>query len=54
MWPDEVDEIITSDQALTFGYLTPAKGVVLSPLTNFAMRDRGASPGNGLWRCGWR
>jgi hypothetical protein len=56
MWPDEVDEIITSDQALTFGYLTPAKGVVLSPLTNFAIRDRGAavmSNGNssvGAWK----
>jgi hypothetical protein len=56
MWSDDVDEIITNDQAFTFGYVTPAKGVVLSPLTNFAIRDRAAgtmSNGNtsvGTWK----
>ena len=40
MWPDEVDEILDSDQTMAFAYVTPASGVVLAPLTNTAMRDR--------------
>ena len=41
-WPDAVDEILGGDQALVFAYATPARGVVLTPVTNFALRDRDA------------
>jgi hypothetical protein len=40
MWPDNVDEILASDQVVALAYCTPASGVVLTPLTNFAIRDR--------------
>jgi hypothetical protein len=40
MWTDAVDEIMDSDQVVGFGYVTPAQGVVITPLTNFALRDR--------------
>ena len=40
MWPDNVDEILASDQVVALAYTTPAKGVVLTPLTNFGLRDR--------------
>jgi hypothetical protein len=33
-WPDTVDEILRGDQIVGFAYVTPAKGVVLQPLTN--------------------
>lgn len=39
-WPDAVDEIFASDQAVAVGYVTPAGGVVLLPLTNTGLRDR--------------
>ncbi|MFD0362282.1 hypothetical protein ACFQZZ_12615 [Nocardia sp. GCM10030253] len=42
MWPDAVDDIFASDQAVAFGYVTPARGVVLTPMTNFGLRDRAA------------
>lgn len=41
-WPDSVDEILGGDQAVMLAYGTPANGVVLAPVTNFAVRDRGA------------
>jgi hypothetical protein len=41
-WPDTVDEILGGDQVVMLGYATPASGVVLTPLTNFALRDRDA------------
>src|SRR4051794_36804651 len=41
-WPDTVDEVIGGDQALAFAYVTPASGVVLTPLTNTGLRDRRA------------
>ena len=40
MWTDSVDEILDSDQVVALAYTTPASGVVLTPLTNFALRDR--------------
>src|SRR4051794_17272066 len=40
MWPDEVDEILDSDQVVALAYCTPANGAVLTPLTNFGLRDR--------------
>ena len=41
-WPDSVDEILVGDDVVMLGYLTPASGVVLTPVTNFAVRDRQA------------
>jgi hypothetical protein len=55
-WPDEVDEVIGGDQAVVLAYVTPARGVVLTPLTNFGLRDRDAgtmTPLNssvGMWK----
>src|SRR5438552_17970314 len=41
-WPDTVDDIFGGDCVVTLGYVTPASGVVLTPLTNLALRDRSA------------
>src|SRR3954447_9428829 len=41
-WPDHVDAILAADQAIMLATVTPAKGVVLLPVTNFAVRDREA------------
>jgi hypothetical protein len=41
-WPDNVDEVLGGDQAVALGYVTPAGGVVVTPLTNFGIRDREA------------
>jgi hypothetical protein len=55
-WPDTADEILGGDQAVVLAYVTPASGVVLTPLTNFGLRDREAgtmTPLNssiGMWR----
>jgi len=38
-WPDTVDEIVGGDHAVALAYVTPASGVVLTPVTNFGMRD---------------
>ena len=40
MWPDAVDEILGGDQTVALAHVTPANGVVLTPVTNFALRDR--------------
>ena len=40
MWPDSADEILGGDQVVALAYCTPASGVVLTPLTNFGLRDR--------------
>ena len=54
-WPDEVDEILASDLAAGFAYLTPAKGVVITPMAPLGLRDRDAgtvtlSTSQGLWK----
>jgi hypothetical protein len=41
-WTDEIDEILGSDLAAGFAYLTPAKGVVITPMAPLALRDREA------------
>jgi hypothetical protein len=41
-WTDDVDEILASDLAAGFAYLTPARGVVISPIAPLALRDREA------------
>jgi hypothetical protein len=39
-WPKTADEVIGGDQVVVLASVTPAKGVVLTPLTNFGLRDR--------------
>lgn len=39
-WPDEVDDVLGGDLAVMLASVTPARGVVLRPLTNFGLRDR--------------
>jgi hypothetical protein len=41
-WTDDVDEILASDLAAGFAYLTPARGVVISPMAPLGLRDRQA------------
>ena len=55
MWPDAIDEILAGDQAVALAYVTPAQGVVLIPVTNFALRDREAgtlavNSSVGMWK----
>ena len=40
-WSDELEEILDGDHALMLAYPT-AKGVVLLPVSNFAVLDREA------------
>jgi hypothetical protein len=54
-WPDAVDEILGGDQCVALAHVTPASGVVLTPVTNFALRDRRAGTVSvnssvGMWR----
>ena len=41
-WNDDVDEILASDLAAGLAYLTPARGVVITPMAPLALRDRQA------------
>jgi hypothetical protein len=41
-WTDDVDEILASDLAAGFAYVTPAGGVVISPMAPLGLRDRQA------------
>jgi hypothetical protein len=41
-WPASVEEILGGDQAVGLAHLTPAAGVVLTPVTNFALQNRTA------------
>ena len=45
-WSDEVDEILGGDLAAGFAYLTPAKGVVITPMAPLGLRDREARHGH--------
>jgi hypothetical protein len=55
-WPAAVDEILAGDQAVAFAHVTPASGVVLTPLTNIGLRDPRAgavspvSSSVGMWK----
>lgn len=42
VWPQDVDEILGGDHAVILAYVTPASGVVLAPVSNFGLHDRGA------------
>ena len=39
-WPDLVEEIVAGDHAVALAYVTPARGVVIIPVSNFSMHDR--------------
>lgn len=39
-WSDGVDEILRGDHVMMLAYATPARGVVLLPVTNFGVLDR--------------
>jgi hypothetical protein len=54
-WSDEVDEILAGDLAVGLAYLTPAKGVMISPMAPLGIRDRKAgtvtlSSSLALWK----
>jgi hypothetical protein len=55
-WPHTVDEVLAGDQVVVMAHVTPASGVVLTPLTNFGIRDQEAgmltplSSSVGMWR----
>ena len=54
-WSDEIDEILAGDLAAGFAYLTPARGVVITPMAPLGLRDRNAgtvtlSTSLGLWK----
>src|SRR5436190_24070840 len=48
MAPEHVNESLGSDQSVALAYTTPAKGVILTPLTNFGLRDREAGTMNAV------
>ncbi|HEV2812166.1 MAG TPA: hypothetical protein VGW10_02840, partial [Solirubrobacteraceae bacterium] len=42
-WDDAADEVLAGDQVIGLAYVTPARGVVITPVTNFGpLRDRSA------------
>ena len=41
-WPDEVDAVLAGDLAAGLAYLTPARGVVITPMAPLGLRDREA------------
>jgi Pyridoxamine 5'-phosphate oxidase len=41
-WPDHLHEIVEGDHVVMLAYVTPAKGVVLLPLSNMGVNDREA------------
>src|SRR5687767_15856684 len=55
VWPGAMDEILGGDQAVALAHVTPAKGVVLTPVTNFALQNRAdgtivVNSSVGMWR----
>jgi hypothetical protein len=54
-WPDTVEAILAGDHVLGLAYVTPASGVVITPVTNFEMQDReagtaGVNSSIGAWK----
>jgi hypothetical protein len=39
-WPESIDDVIGGDHVVMLAYVTPSRGVVLLPVTNFGLRDR--------------
>jgi nitroimidazol reductase NimA-like FMN-containing flavoprotein (pyridoxamine 5'-phosphate oxidase superfamily) len=42
LWSEDIDTILDGDHVVMLAYVTPASGVVLLPVSNFAIRDREA------------
>jgi hypothetical protein len=54
-WPEELDPVVGGDHVVGLAYVTPARGVVVTPVTNFGLRDRGSgrvavNSSVGAWR----
>lgn len=54
-WTDDIETVLAGDHVAMLGYVTPAGGTVLTPVTNFGMhsRERGMVTFNtsvGAWR----
>ncbi|HEX8121406.1 MAG TPA: hypothetical protein VF549_09100 [Solirubrobacteraceae bacterium] len=55
-WPDELDPILEGDLTIALAYVTPARGTVVAPVTNFALHDRergvisSVNSSVGVWR----
>ena len=49
-WPATVDEVLRGDQIIGFAYVTPAKGVVLQPLTNMGEPNEPVSSSVAMFR----
>jgi hypothetical protein len=41
-WPGSVETIVEGDHVVMLAYVTPAQGVILTPVTNFGTHDRAA------------
>jgi hypothetical protein len=41
-WPDDIDEVLAGDLTAALAYVTPAGGVVVTPVSPFGLRDRDA------------
>ena len=53
IWPPAIDAVIRGDHVVMLAYSTPARGVVLLPLTNFGLCDGDVIALNssvGVWR----
>ena len=55
MWDERVDEILGSDPTAVLAFVTPASGVVVTPVSTFGLRDREAATVTftsslGFWR----
>jgi hypothetical protein len=54
-WGDDIDEVLNGDAAAGVAYLTPAKGVVITPMSPIGLRDRErgtltVTTSLGLWK----
>ncbi len=39
-WPEDLEDVLVGDQVVALASVTPARGVVLTPVTNFGPHDR--------------
>lgn len=54
-WPDAVDDVLAGDLTVALATVTPARGVVVTPMANIGLRDRErgtvtVTTSLGLWR----
>src|SRR5688572_5609139 len=48
--PDRVKEVLEGDQIVAFAYVTPARGVVIQPLTNTGLPDQPVTSSVSMWK----